>query len=122
MLNSGPFIRGLQDRIAELEEENAQLKASLGALDGQEDWHQFGLTPSEVRILNALQRRKIATTQQLLFALYPNDPDRRAEVDLNIIRVVVSNLRRKLRAAGIVIQCRRNVGWWLEQPHKQAAE
>jgi DNA-binding response OmpR family regulator len=107
----------LRQRIEELEEENAQMRAALGALDGCEDWYRYGLTPGEMKIFQALRRRKIATTQQLLFALYPNDPDRRAEVELNIIRVIVSNLRRKLRPAGVEIRCARNVGWWLEHLH-----
>jgi DNA-binding response OmpR family regulator len=115
MIDSGPFIRSLQDRIAELEEENASLKDALGALDGCEDAHRLGLTKSEGRIYRALTRRKVATTDQLIFALYPNDPDRRAERDPSIIRVHIRNMRRK----GIPIAVSRAVGWWLD---KRAAE
>lgn len=111
--NSGPHIeKQLRERIEELEAELAELKASLCELAGREDWHRQGMTPQEVTVFSVLQKRKISTTRQLLFALYPNDPDRRAEADLNIVRVLVSNIRRK---TGIKVKCQRNVGWWIEQ-------
>jgi hypothetical protein len=104
-----PRDQALRDRISELEEENASLKAALGALDGLEDAHLLGLTMQEGRVYNALKRRKIATTDQLIFAMYPNDPDRRAECAPNTVRVVVKHMRDK----GVPIKCRQGVGWWL---------
>jgi hypothetical protein len=118
LVPSGPFIQSLNDRIADLEEENATLKAVLGALDGLEDTTCMGLTKSEGRIYNALKRRKVATTDQLIFALYPFDADKRAECEPAIVRVHILNMRRK----GIRIGVSKTVGWWLEQPMKQAAE
>jgi DNA-binding response OmpR family regulator len=121
MIAPNAVVRQLRQRIEELEAENADLKSTLREVDGQEEWYRCGLTPGEMKVFGALRRRKLATTQQLLFALYPNDPDRRAEADLNIIRVHVSNLRRKLAARGISIECRRNVGWWLERGDESRA-
>lgn len=108
-LPSGPFIQRLQDRIADLEAENADLKAVLGALDGQEGVLRLGLTKSEGRIYNALKRRKIATREQLFFALYADDPDKRAERDPTCVRVFIQKIRRK----GIPIAGSKTVGWWL---------
>lgn len=109
--NSGPHVIKLRERIAELEEENASLKAALGSMDGYEGPARMGLTKSECRLYNAMKRRKITTTDQLIFALYPNDPDRRAECDSSIVRVHILNMRRK----GVPIGVSKTVGWWLEE-------
>jgi DNA-binding response OmpR family regulator len=116
MIDSGPFIRSLRNRVEELEAELTDLKATLGALDGCEDAYRLGLTRSEGRIYNALRRRKVATRDQLFFALYPNDPDKRADGDPAVVRVLIQKIRRK----GIPIKGSKTVGWWLDHP--QAAE
>ena len=118
-LPSGPYVQKLRDRIADLECENAELKATLGALDGCEDAHLFGLSRQEGQVYNALKRRKIVTRDQILFAMYPNDPDKRAEASPSTVKVVVKHMRDK----GVPIKCRHGVGWWLDgQFLKQAAE
>jgi DNA-binding response OmpR family regulator len=110
--NSGPHvIRQLRERIEELESEIAELKATLGALDGHEDARELGLTRSEGKIYNALRRRKIATRDQLFFALYADNPDKRAESDPACVRVFIQKIRRK----GIPVKGSKTVGWWLER-------
>ena len=73
-----------------------------------------GLTPSEFNVLEylALRRGRVVSKFQLREQLYDSD----ADVMSNVIEVIVSSLRRKLRGAGVegIIRTKRGFGYYID--------
>lgn len=107
-INSGPHIR---DRVAELEDENAELRSLLGLGADVEAWRVMGFTPTEARMINLLLARDVATRDQLLFVCHPDDPDRRYDTTGNVVSVHLARIRRKLKPLGAAVGCLWGSGW-----------
>lgn len=104
------------DRISELEDENAYLKAQLmdEVIVFPPSWK---LRPSERKILRHLLKRRAATTESLLAVLYS---DRGGdEPEENILKVHVYRLRQSLRRLGIEIQTNYGEGYSMSSDMKQ---
>lgn len=99
------------DRIAELEEQVAQLTALLVPPDmpTPDDW---GLTRRERRVYAHLASRPIATFEGVLFAI----GEGRALENQNV-NVALCNLRKKLPAGYRIVNIW-GVGWRLEKPEE----
>ncbi|MEO1110498.1 MAG: helix-turn-helix domain-containing protein [Pseudomonadota bacterium] len=103
------------DRIAELEDENAYLKAQLmdESIVFPSSWK---LRPLEQKVLRHLLKRSVATTDSLMAVLYS---DRGGdEPDDNVLKICVYRIRRVLGPLGIKIQTMRGEGYRLEQDMK----
>ena len=97
---SPAVIRSLRDRIDLLEEENRQLREAAEALViFPPSWR---LAEMEAKLLSALMRARTGcmSHESLLTALYGLEPD----VDIEIIRVWVYRVRKKLRAAAVPVE------------------
>jgi DNA-binding response OmpR family regulator len=74
----------------------------------------IGLTPSEYCLLEclALRRGQILSKDQLIEKLYDSDTD----IESNVVEVLISNTRKKLRrhGAGDVIKTERGFGYYVE--------
>jgi len=109
-------VERLEDQVFQLTEQVKELKAAL--IDT--DWAppaRFKLTGSETIILQALRRREIVSVQALMLCLYR---DRYGdEPECNVVRVLISHLRAKLRPFGIVVKNTHGLGYSLSPDDRQ---
>lgn len=107
-------------RIAELEEENRQLRDLLFAEGGVSFAHAgkttFGLTATEALILRAIAHRKVITREALYTMLYGDRVDDPPEI--KIVDVFVSKIRRRLKSRDIEIGTVWGKGWIIDQANR----
>lgn len=120
MLNSGPFVTGLQQRVERLEEENAELRAMLGLGDPTTGLRFLGFTETEARIVNLLLAREAVTREQVMFAMHPNDPDKRYDLSYNLPSVHMTRIRARLKPLGAGVRAFWGKGWWMDAASKEA--
>lgn len=109
--NSGPHVvEHLQKRVASLSEALDAAQARIDELErafGSDaeimPLVALGLTRSEARIVWLIYRRDIATTRQLMHAVYVDSPDRMHEIEPNTIKTFVCFARKKLRRLGLTV-------------------
>uniref|UniRef100_UPI003BADAF3A hypothetical protein n=1 Tax=Stappia sp. TaxID=1870903 RepID=UPI003BADAF3A len=77
---------------------------------------ECGLTPQEARVFTVLLCRGAATRVAMLTGLY-RDSGRRGG---GIVKVIVCNLRKKLKRLGIEIHTRRGEGWCLDEAQRES--
>lgn len=115
---SSPRDRVLTRRLAALEAANEALRHRNAWLENElygRDWacpREFGLTPTERRILAALVRNAACSKPLLLNAAAK--PGREPEADIKIIEVHVCRMRPKLESFGIRIETLLEVGYSLD--------
>ena len=98
------------DAVYALEERVRQLEGQ--AEDG--DWvpAEWGLTPTEIKVLNVLLKRSTATKEAIHAVLYGDDADGGAE--MKIIDVLVCKIRAKIEPYGLKITTVWGQGYKLE--------
>ena len=97
----------LQDQVDSLTEEVAFLRRSLG-MEAQPP-AQWKLTNQEGRVWGRLLLGRVVTHEALMDVLY----DIAEAPDLNIVRVLVHRVRRKIARYGLEIETRHSVGYYL---------
>ena len=107
----------LQDRIDQLEFENAELKAALNI--SMTTPRFFRLSSKEQQLFSLLvSRPQFLAYKTALLALYQ---DRIGdEPEPQIIKVYICNIRRKLKPFGIKIGTHWGRGWYLEDGWREA--
>ncbi len=109
-------IEALEERVELLQERVHQLEGAMGMLIlAPPEW---GLTPSEMRVLGVLLARELATKDAIMSALYRDNGKDEAEV--KIVDVFVCKIRRKLKAFGFEISTRWGVGYEILDPTRSA--
>lgn len=124
-LNSGPHIKpsrelALEARIAELEDEVAELRAMLAVDADTEALRLLGFTATEARIVNLLLARDKASRDQVLFAMYPNNPDKRYDMSYGLPSVHMTRIRAVLKPLGATVKAFWGEGWWMTPESKDA--
>jgi len=109
------------DYIAAIEAENDELREKVRVLEDLigsriEAPPMFSLTPSEEKVLGLLQKREMATKNQIMYALYAARPDE--DPQLKIIDVYICKIRKKLKRFGIEIETRWGRGYALTPASK----
>jgi DNA-binding response OmpR family regulator len=97
-----------KDIIEELRDRVEELESLLGLRDNTPD--PFGLTPTEKKFVGVLLRRKSATKDMLLTAIYGGLSDR----DQSNVTVNMKKIRDKLDPCGITVKNRVGVGYYLD--------
>ena len=97
----------MTDRIALLENENADLRERVAWLEtcllGPESYAVFSLTTTEERFFAALMSREILSKEQLLTLAYSDKVD--ADLpEIKIVDVFICKIRKKLKPFGFEIQ------------------
>jgi two-component system cell cycle response regulator CtrA len=114
--------RALTRRIAELEEENEELREKVGAFLGKVAAEtaafpvSWGLSPTEARILGVLMIREWATRDQLFVAIKAGG---RPSYLLQVISVHICRLRKKLAPLGARIDVRWGYGYEISAANKR---
>jgi DNA-binding response OmpR family regulator len=103
-------IERLRDRVEELE---GLLGLHLNLPN------ELGLTPLELKYIGFLMRKEIANQDMILTAVYGGLPEC-DQPNLKTIEVHICKIRKKLRAKGLSIKSRYNVGYYLEDSAKEA--
>lgn len=101
---------------AELRERVRQLEDTLFARDAVVPW-EWGLTPSERRVLGVLIARDLATKPAVLAALYTGLG--RDEAEERIVDVFICKIRRKLTPFGVGIVTHWGQGFELDREWRQ---
>lgn len=108
--DSCPLCRRLVAERDELSERVRQLESIINDRSWvPDDW---GLTPSEITVLNVLALRRLATKEAIHFALYGADPDGGASD--KIVDVLVCKMRPKLARVGITVHTAWGAGYRLD--------
>ncbi|MFC3074666.1 helix-turn-helix domain-containing protein [Shinella pollutisoli] len=84
------------------------------------EWHppvEWGLTPTESRLVGALMKRELATKSYLMSVLYS---DRMEEPEEKIVDVLVCKIRRKLQLHGVAIETVWGQGYRLKDRENRA--
>lgn len=112
-----PVWQALVEELDEVREENRQLKRRLGERADEERLHrlrrQFKLTRQEAALLLALDAAGPVSVDHLHHVILPygkKDGDVEA---VQLVRVVVSHLRAKLKGSAIVIELVSGLGYCL---------
>jgi two-component system cell cycle response regulator CtrA len=103
VIDSGPFIRSLRDQIANLKEENAELRSLLATDDAHRYRLAFGLTGFQASLLSGFMRRPSLTIEQIMVILYP-DGRRRSERSTKNASVQVWHLNQSLKRYGVRVE------------------
>lgn len=102
VLREGETMAGLRERIAELEEENAALKAGKIETDIVAFAGVFGLATLEARLLGAVMSRTETSKEQVFAALYGENSDHWPTE--STVKVHLCRLRQKLARFGAEIE------------------
>lgn len=101
------------DRIEQLEDRVAVLEGALGfSYNAPPEW---GLTPTEERILGILLKCPVAPYERIFAALWgaENDPP-----DEHLLAVHACRLKRKMRDQGIEVRSMYRFGYWIPAEQK----
>jgi hypothetical protein len=102
--DSGPHIvriERLEDELQTARDRIKELEAALGLHDDIQPLIRLGLSKSEARVVSLLSKRQHVTREQALLAIYAEDPERRYDVQDQVVDVFICNARRKLRRLGV---------------------
>jgi hypothetical protein len=113
MIDSGPFIRKIERLEDELEVMRQRLDETQRLFGLDQDilaLQRLGLSPSQARVAGILLKRPMVTAEQMGFAVYIDDPDRRHELGGSALKVHVSKARERLRKLGVHIEDGRRFG------------
>jgi hypothetical protein len=114
MIDSGPCIKKIERLEDELEVMRQRLDEAKRLFGGDQDvlaLQRLGLSPSQARAASILLNRPTVTAEQMGFAVYIDDPDRRHELSKCALRVHVSKARERLRTLGVRIEDGRQIGY-----------
>jgi DNA-binding response OmpR family regulator len=117
-MTDSEIIRGLRERIEELEEEIRQLRADMVQTDAT---FMGVLTRQQIALLNGIYNRKVANYQYIDQVMAANGNFNRCDAkDLEKPRskVAIHNLRKRLKPHGIEIKTWRGVGYYLDDENK----
>jgi len=109
------FALALKDENDELKERVIQLEEMLGV--GDFVVRVFGLTPSEMRLLNALIASKWVSKS---VGYYCSSLDCRGIEHIKIVDVLICRIRKKLKPYGFVIQTIWGEGWQMSATDRQS--
>ena len=112
------LVRGLRDRIEELEEEIRQLRADIAPVD---DVFTGVLTRQQVALLKSIRNRNIASYQYIDQVMAGSGNFGRGdgqELEQLRSKVAIYNLRQRLKPYGIEIKTWRGVGYYLDDENK----
>lgn len=103
-------IAALREENETLRERLVQLEAALRRETDRPLFYDFGLSPSEMRILNLLLSRSVVSNAAFMDVLYGarSDPP-----SAKVIAVRICQMRRKLRPFGIEIETMSGWGYRL---------
>lgn len=105
----------LEARVQVLEDENLLLREALGMTwDSPREWK---LTPMEAKFTGILMRVQIAPRERLMTALYAHTADPPND---QIIPIMASHIRHKIRPFGLDIRCQKGSGYYLAEIDKAA--
>jgi DNA-binding response OmpR family regulator len=111
-------VTDLERRVIELEDRVAVLEEALGlTYTAPPEW---GLTPTEDRILAMLNKAPMVRRERLMVALYGLDDDPPLS---NVVEAHISHMRRKLRPHGVEIMSHKGKriidgGYWIPAEQK----
>jgi DNA-binding response OmpR family regulator len=111
-------VQSLLDRIAELEEENRQLREDM--VQTNATFLNF-LSKNQVKLLMGIYSRKVADYAYLDRLTEQSDRyNRYTDINHEDLRVRVSiwKLRQKMREYGIEIKTWRGIGYYLDEENK----
>lgn len=117
-MTDSEVIRGLRERIEELEEEIRQLRADMVQTDAT---FMGVLTRQQIALLNGIYNRKVANYQYIDQVMAANGNFNRGDAkDLEKPRskVAIHNLRKRLKPYGIEIKTWRGIGYYLDDENK----
>lgn len=112
------LVRGLRERIEELEEEIRQLRADIVPTD---DTFAGVLTRQQVALLKSIRNRNVASYQYIDQVLAGQGYSGRGdgeETEQLRSKVSIYNLRQRLKPYGIEIKTWRGVGYYLDDKNK----
>jgi hypothetical protein len=118
MFDMTDLVRGLRERIEELEEEIRQLRADIAPTD---DTFAGILTRQQVALLKSIRNRNVASYQYIDQVLAGQGYSGRGdgeETEKLRSKVSIYNLRKRLRPYGIEIKTWPNIGYYLDDENK----
>jgi hypothetical protein len=118
MFDMTDLVRGLRERIEELEEEIRQLRADIVPTD---DTFAGVLTRQQVALLKSIRNRNVASYQYIDQVLAGQGYSGRGdgeETEQLRSKVSIYNLRQRLKPYGIEIKTWRGVGYYLDDKNK----
>lgn len=105
-LNIGPHIvERLEDQLQVAKDRIKELEQALGIGDDLMPYRMMGFSPHESAVVNVLFKRPVATKEQILQAMYGQEPERRWDiVGTKMADTVICITRKKLRRLGVAIE------------------
>jgi len=102
----GPHsVESLEDQLEIARDRIKELERALGIGDNLMPYRLLGFSPHESAAVHTLLKRPMATKEQILQAMYAQDPERRWDiVGTKMADTVICITRKKLRRLGVSIE------------------